>query len=297
MPFVKIMATFKVALTIIAMKNILYLSLITCLYFSCRSYHKLTTRDDTSTTIAFSQSQKLIEKFKPVIQGVWVKSDYIDKVIKTKSPLAAADKANGITTMYINTEKINGDSLSVDIGTGNHEGSEMILKFKPGKNKKTISFGYSDLGYEINNGDTILVLYYFGKDKYFDPITKYSKVLNKQSNDDLGYGMNYIINKGLISGNYILHDSVGNYSAVNFSDNGTVTGFFNYTKFNFNIDLHSDIRDNLDEIGFDYDTKNNVSYSYKINNDTLNLYTTKVNITDTDELIIDKLKYKLVRQK
>ncbi|MGZ3753982.1 MAG: hypothetical protein ACXVAY_21085 [Mucilaginibacter sp.] len=277
------------------MKNRLYLLLILSACFSCKSKSNQDTKDSTATS-SINQTQDLIKKFKPIIQGVWVKADYVDKVIKTKSPLAASDEVGGITTMYINTDKLEGDSIIVNAGYGNHEGGSAVLKFQPGKSPATIIFNGGELSYTISNGDTTLTISQFDKTKKQQIITKYIKALNKQPDDDLGYGMSCYINKGLVVGSYALIDSTGEKSKVDFNSDGKVTGFFNFKKYIINIDLNSDVNDNLDEIGFDAFSKNRKSYGFKIILDTLKLYETLENV-DSTELVLGKLKYKLVRQK
>lgn len=279
------------------MKNTLYVLLITGLFLSCKSNTKQEVKDSTNTIKpGVDQTQDLIRKFKTIIQGVWVEKDYVDKVIKTKSPLAAEDEIGDITTMYINTDHIHGDSIIVAMGD-NHEGSERILKFQPGKTSSTIKFGSGELGYLIEKGDTILLVSWFNDQKKKNVITKYSKALNKQHDNNLGQGLNYVINKGLIAGNYTLADSTGGIFQINFSDYGKVSGFSDFKSYEINIDLNEEPMDNLDEIiFFDMDNKNNKSYSFKIEADTLNLYNTYPN-NDSTQLILGKRVYKLVKQK
>ena len=86
------------------MKSAFYISLVFILLASCKSNTKQDAKDTTAGKSGNNQTEELIQKFKPIIQGVWVKKGYIDKVIKTKSPLAAVDEVNDITTMFINTD-------------------------------------------------------------------------------------------------------------------------------------------------------------------------------------------------
>jgi 6-phosphogluconate dehydrogenase len=53
---------------------------------------------------------------------------------------------------------------------------------------------------------------------------------------------------------------------------------------------------NLDEILFDWNTKNQKSFTFKFSKDTLNIYETRED-ADSINLIVDKLKYKLVKHK
>lgn len=278
------------------MKNIFYAILIFSLLNSCKSNTKQETKDTTAAKSDTKQIKDFIQKFKPIIQGVWIKKNYIDEITKTKSPLAAIDEAHSMTTMYIDTEHIKGDSIMVPVGWGNHDGSQLPLKFVASKGLPIIMLGSAELSYSIEKGDTILFRLEFDEQKKKTIIAKYIRVLKKQPHDDLGYGLALTVNKELIAGQYILTDTTGSNSKINFTEKGDVFGFFKYKKYWINIDLKSDRMDNLDEIGFDYGQKNHISYSYKINADTLNLYETHPN-SDSSELILGKRVYKLVRQK
>jgi hypothetical protein len=182
------------------------------------------------------------------------------------------------------------------VGWGNHDGSELTLKFKYGSNSSRILFGAGELGYSIKNGDTILTTYWPDEKSKQIITTNYKRALHKQPDHNLGFGLDYMINKGLIAGSYLFTDSTGVTSRVNFEADGKVSGFYKFTKYGINIDLNSDAMDNLDEIGFDFDSKNHKSYSFKFDADTLKLYDTKPN-ADSTELVLDKLRYKLVRVK
>jgi hypothetical protein len=278
------------------MKNTFYLLLLLSFLLSCKGHVEQNIQDSVNTLPVLKSTQKLIDQFKPIIQGIWVKSDYINKVTKTKSPLASESEATGITTMYFNTNNIKGDSLWVNAGYGNHEGGNALLKFKPGKVSSTIIFNGCDLSYLIERGDTVLNLQQINKETKKLESIKYVKSLNKEPDEDLGYGMAYLINKSLVAGNYSLTDSAGAASKITFTDYGNVSGFLRFKNYNINIDLNSDVNDNLDEISFDSRTKNHGSFTYKINADTLKLYVTYEN-ADSTELVVGKLKYKLVRQK
>jgi hypothetical protein len=279
------------------MKKILYLFLMISGFIACKSKTKPTINDSlANNSVTKKQTEELIKKFGPIIQGVWVKADYVNKVIKTKSPLAATDEATGITTMYINTDHIKGDSIVFIAGYFNHDSGDCIIKFHPGKNPSTILFNGKDLSYLIEKGDTTLTVFQYENKKNHFISAKYIRVLNKQSDDNFCYGLDYYINRALVTGNYTFTDSTGVNSKINFSEDGRVSGFLNFKTYSINIDLNSDVNDNLDEIGFDRYSKHHLSCSFKISADTLNLYETLEN-ADSTELVLGKLKYKLVRQR
>jgi len=126
---------------------------------SCKSNTQRGVKDSLIIAKTAYPSPELIKIFKPVLQGTWVKKAYIDKIAKTKSPLAAADEAD-LTTFVINTELIKGDSLKVLAGWGNHDCSELILKFKKGTRPMALIFGAGELSLSSINGGPILTYYH-----------------------------------------------------------------------------------------------------------------------------------------
>lgn len=286
------------------MKNPLYFLFFITLFVSCKSNTKTLAADtvvQTKPVVNQVRDQDLIKKFSPIVQGVWVKKAYIEEVGKTQSPLAATDQVNDITTMYIDTKKLVGDSLFVLCGWGNHDSSDLELKFQPGRANSSIKFGDGDLVVTIEKADTLLTFTRFDQEKKKIVNTIFIKAMNKEPDNDLGYGMYYLINKVLMSGNYILTDTLGKVSEVTFDNYGNVSGFLNHSKYEVNIDLNSDPMDNLDMIFFTDKYGKQSSglkgdFSFKFIADTLNLYDSHPN-TDSTELILGKRVYKLVRQK
>lgn len=283
------------------MKRILLFLLPLTALLSCHSDHKKANNDTLNKTnagtnqVLSKETLALIGKFKPIIQGVWVKADYLEKIKETKSPLAASSFASWITTLFINCDSIKGDELKVLAGYGNHDSGDVTIKFEHGKKPETILFDDHDLSYTISNGDTVLFLPQFDERKKIYFSRKYVRVLSKQPTDNFGYGIYLAVNKAVIAGNYLFTDTLGNKKKVRFNDDGKLIGFPDFYSYQINIDFN-DLYDNLDVITLQGKIKHFMSYSFKINADTLNLYTTKEN-ADSISLSIDKLKYKLVREK
>lgn len=229
-------------------------------------------------------------EFEPIMHGAWAKSSYVDKVIKTRSPLAATDQAQGITALLFDRNSIQGDSLLVLAGWGNHDSNEILLRFKQGTRDRSLLFGAGEIQYTVVNKDTLLTIY-LPDDKTHDiKATVYKRSPVKK--DELSSGLAYFINKGLVAGNYILKDKPG--EIINFLATGEISNFLNFTSYSINIDLNSDAMDNLDQMTFDYATGYK-SYSFKVNADTLKLYETRPN-ADSTLLVLGKLKYTLIRQ-
>lgn len=279
-------------LYLFTMRNYILLAVL-CLILSCKSNTKQSSKDSTLIAGNIERSDLLIKKFKSLLQGTWVNKTYIDKVAKTKSPLAAVNEAEGMSSFSINTSEMKGDSIIVPVGWDNHDGSNLTLSFKSSKRPSSLIFGAGELSVAVNHGDTIITVYY-PYDKGQVKATQFIKANSKEIMQ-IADGMYRIINKVLIAGTYNLQDTTAN-SVVVFGIDGKVKGFESFKNYVINIDLNSDAMDNLDEIGFDDDARHHKSYSFKFDADTLKLYDTKPN-ADSSLLILDKLRYKLVRKR
>ena len=284
------------------MKRILLFLLPITLLFACHSDHKKENTDTLNkpnaakTHVLSKETLALIDEFKPIIQGVWVKSDYLEKIKQTKSPLAADNLAYGMTALYIRTDSIKIDSLIVPDIADNHDGSYWTLYFRKGKKKNSVLLGPGELTYNIKHKDTCLFISYYDKELKKNINTKYIRTYKFTPSNDFGNGIDYYINKILIAGQYNLYDDNGLISKVEFKDDEKLSGFFNFKTYKINIDMHSETQATLDEIFFQGENKVHGSFAFKFNADTLNLYTTKEN-ADSVSSSIDKLKYKLVREK
>lgn len=282
------------------MKKTSILLLTTAVLVGCSNNNN---KSNTSKKSINRQAQLLERKFNPIIHGDWVNKEYIDKITETNSPEAAAEVSGFITELSIDTTGIKNDSLYAGANYGNHEGGGITTKFKPGKRPSTLRFnGYSDsydLGYSIKNGDTTLILYYrnadtkhAGKTVYIKSVNKITDVADRTETLD---GVNYLINKRLIAGQYVATDSLGAKSDMVFTSGGKVKGLSNFKTYYIQDDFVGP-ESNLDEIIFELYQKNQVDYAFKIKADTLSIFTTREN-ADSTELYYNKLVYKLVRSK
>lgn len=261
--------------------------------FSCKRTTKQASTDTAANSKSIEKSNPLIAKFRPLLQGTWVKKAYIDKVTETKSPMATIDEASGITIFTIDTTEMTDNVITVHAGWNNHEGGDITLSFKAGKRPSSITFGEGELSVAVNHGDTVLTVYYPGvKNK----IKAYQFIrANGQKIMAVNEGFDRAVNKALMIGRYTLLDTATSQPVV-FNINGNVTGFKDFKTYSVLVDLNMEPMDNLDEISFVSDKKIYRSYSFKFDSDTLKLYDTKPN-ADSSLLMLDKLKYKLVKLK
>jgi len=257
------------------MKNAFYVLLLGGLIASCKSGNKNPVADSTSKiTTSVDQGNKLIEKFAPLIQGVWVKEAYISSIGKTGSPYRSFKQLRGVASLFINVKNIKDDSLVIGYSLNNHEGAQFPLYFKRGKQSNSLLTGLPDydlksnsneLGYVINGRDTTLIFYHYNKNKNLIDSTIYSRVANNASaEDDAGKGIELITNKILISGNYNLTDINGTISKVSFNNNGSISGFLNFKNYYVATDFEAGPENNLDQIYFDLYEKSQKQYLFKL---------------------------------
>jgi hypothetical protein len=229
-----------------------------------------------------NQPNELIEKFKPFLHGTWVPVDYINDIVKTKSPL----KSSGlglISEFSIDAAAIKEDSLHVGASFGNHEGGEFILYFQQGQTPTSLLTNLSadekepdlyELGYSINKHDTSLVLYHYSqKNKRLLDKTEYIKApMNDSKNEGDASGLQYMVNQKLVSGTYKVTDSTGVETQVELTNEGKITGFPGFKTYYILTDFVADPENITDEICFDIQTKNQKCYGFKIVADTINLF-------------------------
>lgn len=276
------------------MNKLLCLFLAVALLAGCHHNEKPASTPPAELPPVNGTAQELINRFGPVLNGVWVKADYIEKIKATKSPLAANDMANGITTMVIHMDSLKSDKLIAAAGYGNHEGGDATIIFKPGKASSTILLNGDDLSYKVENGDTVLYLEQTLSQNQKKVMVKYIKSPIKHS-EYLGTGIDFMVNKALVAGDYTAINKPG--QIIKFTEDGQLSGLENFKTYRINIDLNSDIMDNLDEIELIVDKhRPTTHYAYKIKADTLKLYEMHAN-EDSSAMIMDKVKYTLVRKK
>nr|WP_294944346.1 hypothetical protein [uncultured Mucilaginibacter sp.] len=257
----------------------------------CKGKPNQPANDPVSTKPAAPVS--LLKKFAPIYQGVWVKSDYIDKIKQTHSVLAAVDLVTGITGMQIDSNAVSGDSLKVAVGWDNQNPGSVVLKNKPVKNPQSLKFGEDELGYSITNDDTTLILYQIYNNQLFK--TRYNRIYKVNPDKNVSDGVSYAINKALIAGGYLLTYGPKKVARVSFTVDGQVSGLGGFKKYFVENDLKPGPLNNLDLIIFDEFSSKKATYSYLFKGDTLELYEVKPNAKAT-QMVLGPLKYALIRK-
>jgi hypothetical protein len=150
------------------MKQLALLILIVFILSSC------TNIKPNKVDVVASQSEKLKQKSVQNLKGVWVLTEYIDEVEKTKSPLKSADKLKGIVSMIIDGS-IKDNGMEVVTSWNNHEGFSFITYREAGHTENSLKTNipdyedksnYYEIGYEtINNEIFSFILHYDKENK------------------------------------------------------------------------------------------------------------------------------------
>lgn len=294
------------------MKYFFYAFIAASLLCACKSNQKASTKDSTAAIAkglsTENQTTNLAAKFKPIIDGVWVKADYIDGLKAGKTPYQIHKTLSDVVAMEIATPN-NADSILIGYSLNNHEGAEFMLYFKQGHQPDQLKTAlknydseynptkYYELGYQTSARDTNILIYQYNKDGKLLKAIKYYRVALKSqaTHDDAGWGISYITQKLLFSGSYSVTDSTGANFTASFEDSGKLTGFPNYQTYYPATDFEAGPDNDQDQMYFNIETKQQDEMLYKLNADTINFYSIALS-SDSSRLQFGKLRYKLVRQ-
>lgn len=265
---------------------------------SC-SNDKSSTADNSS-----NQIDSLKQTFIPIFKGVWVLSDYIKEIEKTKSPLKSAYKLQDVVTMIIDG-KTQSDSMEVGASWNNHEGYSFMTYFVAGQNSKSLKTNIPDydensnfyeLGYETINDETFLFLYHYNKSNKLIDKKSFTKIAHEQDENDAALGLQRIVNEQIFSGNYLIIDSANQSSKITFNSDGSLIGNSDLKTYHVFTDFMGGPETVLDGIAFNIDSKKSLWLAFKYSTDTIYLYTTKGDEEAGEQIQFDKVLYKLARQ-
>lgn len=249
------------------------------------------------------QRDSLRQKFIPILNGVWVLSDYIAAIDQTKSPLLASEKLSGIVGMNINA-KINSDSTAVEASWNNHEGFDFQIYFQNGQNKNCLKTNIPDfdgdanffeIGYQIINKRNYLILYRYNKSKKLLGQTLFTKVSENQLNTNVSSGIQEIINEKIFSGNFFLSNKTNAKIKVNFLKDGTLIGLPSFNNYYVISDFLGGPKPIFDMIIFNTESENSKQFAFKILKDGVYLYNIIGDENAGEVLKLGSLKFKLLR--
>lgn len=236
------------------------------------------------------------------IHGVWILKDYIEDVVKSKSPFYSSRLLTGLVCIVIDTSKLNGDSLTVAASLNNHEGDVFTIYFDKNKRSGFLKTSIQDYdnpdnatGVIIDKNENILKIVVCNLNGDTVSERHYIKVIEEPTGDDLGYAMDYVVDSILFDGKYNLLQDSHRQSVVDFSRHGIVTGLENHKRYNVITDFVVYADNNLDQIYFDINTELQNVFTFEFHCDSLLLFQIS---SDTLGPILHKgeLRYTLVRQ-
>jgi len=282
-----------------------YLALIGC--------SSQTTSNLGNNNVSSSDSMK--QHFIPIIQGVWVLTDYIDEIEKTESPIKSMHKLispdiihllDEIVTMVIDVSE-QADSIEVGASINNHEEYFFTIYLQAGQNNNSLKTNISDyndhsvfyeLFYQTINSVNYLFLSCYNQTNQLIGTRQFSKVADKQNNNNVDWGIQYIVNKKLFSGDFLLIDNENTQTQIKFNDDGSLEGFPEFIFYKIITDFIGDVIFlEVDEILFQNAKRDVTSYAFQINKDTIYLYSIIPHEETGLPLKLDELKYTLVRIK
>jgi len=278
------------------MKKIIIFSFgIFLLIISC-SNNKKNTNNSSQTTL---KTDSLKQVFCPIIGGVWVISDYIEEIKKTKSPQKSSNHLGFISAMVIYEKS---DSVIIGVSLNNHEGFNFTAYFEQTQNKNSLKtnipdyyneLNYYELGYEKINDEIFLFLYHYDQTNKLLNKTKYTKIAKNQSDSDMAFGIQLIVNELLFSGNYLIIDTTNTEQKVVFQTDGSVNGLSNFKDFYILTDFATSPEICPDIVIFDLHKPTQKDFAFQLKKDAIYLYSI---IEKDDNMELDTLIYTLVKQ-
>jgi hypothetical protein len=288
------------------MKKALLLLAIVLLIVSCRNHEPA----KEYTIPKLSEKDSLIKKFAPIINGDWVRADYVNDLKKTLSPKQSYhDIGEDECCLYINSSSISSDTLQIAISYGGAGSAEYITTFKKGIKPNSIVMERTSpyekvyqLGFKITANDTTLLL--FCRDDKDSNITierSYFRARDELTGNDSIVsatfpGITYFHNKLLVSGKYDYSDSTGHKRTAEFNDYGKVSGIAGFKTYYVEGVFGQGPGDDTDAIIFNMYQKNSKDYLLKIFKDSLYLYKDTFN-DSTVSYGNGGLAFKFIRQK
>ncbi|QJX45747.1 hypothetical protein HMJ29_01860 [Hymenobacter taeanensis] len=253
----------------------------------------------TATSPAAASTLKRVA---PFLRGVWVKSDYLAAIKRTRSPYAASSNLTGIVALSIDPQQVTGDSLTIGASLNNHEGAAFNAILRQGLQLTSLPTTWPDyehptnfyeLSYRLVAQDTIVLLNKYNEHKRLLHSVLFSRVPGVPFSETApSDALQYSVNRQLLAGTYTATDAKGSKKQVRFSPTGQVEGLGGFRQYYLATDFVVTVENNLDNIIFDIGTKRQQDYVYTISQDTVRLYAARVAEPD---LLRGPLQYTLVR--
>jgi hypothetical protein len=138
-----------------------------------------------------------------------------------------------------------------------------------------------------------LVLYHYDKNRNLVETIRYLKA-PKSNIDGNADGLQYMVNKELVSGKYKVVDSTGTEYQINLTVEGRINGLKGFKSYYILTDFVVSSENITDELCFEIETADQKCYRFEIVADTINLFETVKNEQDTS-FITKSIIYKLIK--
>ncbi len=257
---------------------------------------------------SINKSTKNLSEIKPklssILEGDWVLVDYVQSIDKTLSPIKSANKLKGIVTIFI-PENNSNDTIEIGASLNNHEGYNFRVFLSQGQEIKNLKTdltdyenesNYYDIGSEIIDNKTYLILYHYNSsNKLLDKI-KFTKVKVNKKEDDLSEALQQIVNEKIFTGKYLLFDSTNIPLKVSFKSDGIISGHPEFKNYYVFTDFIGGPKPKVDEICINFRTEKSINFVFKAKKDTLFLFNEVGDgLPGGVPLDFGELKYKLVK--
>lgn len=280
------------------MKKLTYIFLIVTFLTSCSDNHKAKQK------IEATERSTEVLAFPKKLEGVWVLADYITSIEKTKSTVKSASKLKGIVAIYV-CGIPKADTLVVGANLDNHEGYSFRILLEKGtlaNSFKTDCMDFNcdsnryEIGIEKINNIEHLFMYLFNKSNKLIKKTKYTKIMQHCSENELATGLEIVVNKNLIVGTYQLIDSTNKSTHISFKKNGTILGNSKFKNYYIFTDFNVGPMPEVDEIALNFRLPNQTNYILKRKGNTLYLHETLGDgLPGGTALKAGKIVYKLIK--
>lgn len=242
------------------------------------------------------------QRVAPFLRGVWIKTDYLTAIRRTRSALAASTTLSDIVALSIDPRQAAGDSLSIGASLNNHEGASFKAILRQAQQLTSLPITWPDyeqptnfyeLSYLVAAPDTVVLLNKYNQQKRLLQSVRFSRIPGVPFSETApSDGLQYFVNRQLLAGTYTATDAKGNKKQVKFTPTGQVEGLDGFRQYYIATDFVVTVENNLDNLIFDLGTKRQQDFVYTISRDTVRLYQARVQDPD---LLRGPLQYTLVR--
>ena len=237
------------------------------------------TTSDKKATAAPTTAAAMTTNIKPAdLNGLWMKTDYLNALRETHSPLLASEKLKNIAAFAFDASQTKGDSLAAGSSYNGHEGVACTVIFKAGKKPNSIQLLFEGeklpCDATLENGELIIASYN-KNDTIFRP-SRYTQVSPTDVN--LDNAMRIAAEQALFAGPWLLKNKTNpsaEYKMVQFGADDTLTNFPDFAKYDVLTDFMGE-NEGADQIYlFDGETPRPLILIFKHKGDSVDFFEKK----------------------